>query len=53
MWESEQSVEIENMGVELEHERTRDLEQHNHVMHIEKTKQLHEHTMDRTDIPKE
>lgn len=47
MWESEQSVEIDNMGVELEHERQRDLQQHEHVMHIEKTKQLHEHDMEK------
>jgi len=47
MWESEQSVEIDNMGVELEHERQRDLQQHDHVMHIEKTKQLHEHAMEK------
>jgi hypothetical protein len=54
MWESEQSVEIENMGVELEHERHRDTNQHEHIMHLEKQAQLHEQEMDKitTDTPK-
>jgi len=61
MWESEQTVEIENMGVELEHERTRDEEQHKasmvrdsdehtHRMHIEKSEQQHIHEVEKHQL---
>ncbi|MAK37450.1 MAG: hypothetical protein CMC15_14940 [Flavobacteriaceae bacterium] len=52
MWESEQSVEIENMGVELEHERLRDSNQHEHIMHLEKQAQIHEQEMDKITTDK-
>ena len=42
MWESEQSVEIDNMGVEMEHERLRDSMKKEHVIAMEKSEQLHE-----------
>ena len=45
MWESEQSVEIDNMGVEMEHERLRDSMKKEHVIAMEKSEQLHEQAM--------
>ena len=42
MWESEQAIEIDNMGVEMEHERIRDSMKKEHVIAMEKSKQLHE-----------
>ena len=61
MWESEQTVEIDNMGVEIEHERHRDEEQHKasmvrdsdehtHRMHIEKTEQQHIHEVEKHQL---
>ena len=61
MWESEQTVEIDNMGVELEHERVRDKEQHvhtiaqdknehSHRMFIEKTEQEHIHEVEKHEL---
>lgn len=61
MWESEQTVEIENMGVELEHERIRDGEQHKasmisdseehtHRMFIEKSEQEHIHEVEKHEL---
>jgi hypothetical protein len=45
MWESEQAIEIDNMGVEMEHERVRDALRKQHLIDIEKIQQLHEHNM--------
>ena len=45
MWESEQTIEIDNMGVEMEHERVRDALRKQHLIDIEKIQQLHEHNM--------
>ena len=45
MWESEQQVEIDNLGVEMEHERQRDALKKQHLIDIEKIQQLHEHNM--------
>tara|TARA_R110001592_G_scaffold104354_1_gene293662 strand:- start:6405 stop:6851 length:447 start_codon:yes stop_codon:yes gene_type:complete len=61
MWESEQTVEIDNMGVELEHERSRDEEQHkasmirgkdehSHRMFIEKSEQEHIHEVEKHQL---
>lgn len=36
MWEAEQTTEIKDLADQLEHERTRDSEEHNHQMVIEK-----------------
>ena len=52
MWESEQQIEIDNMGVELEHERARDTEQHAHIMHLEKSAQQHEQKMHEIELTK-
>tara|TARA_R110000744_G_scaffold13702_2_gene39696 strand:- start:410 stop:787 length:378 start_codon:yes stop_codon:yes gene_type:complete len=43
MWESEQTIEIENIPVELKHDRERDADQHEHRMIMEKTAQIHTH----------
>tara|TARA_R110001606_G_scaffold369648_1_gene525807 strand:+ start:149 stop:595 length:447 start_codon:yes stop_codon:yes gene_type:complete len=48
MWESEQSVEIDNMGVEMEHERVRDSMRKEHVIAMEKAEQIHLQTMKTT-----
>ena len=45
MWESEQAIEIDNMGVEMEHERIRDAMRKQHLIEIEKSQQVHEHQM--------
>lgn len=37
MWESEQTVEIDNMGVEMEHERKRDALRKQHIIDMEKS----------------
>lgn len=52
MWESEQQIEIDNLGVELEHERARDSQQHEHIMHLEKETQIHSHEMDKLKLEK-
>ena len=36
MWEAEQTTEIKDLADQLEHERTRDSEEHTHQMVIEK-----------------
>ena len=45
MWESEQTIEIDNMGVEMEHERVRDALRKQHLIDVEKIQQIHEHNM--------
>lgn len=45
MWESEQTIEIDNMGVEMEHERERDALNKQHVIDLEKARQKHEQEM--------
>jgi len=45
MWESEQSIEIDNMGVEMEHERIRDGLRKQHIIEIEKSDQAHQQEM--------
>ena len=45
MWESEQTIEIDNMGVEMEHERIRDALKKQHIIDLEKSHQLHEQEM--------
>lgn len=42
MWESEQSVEIENIAVELDHDRQRDAAEHMHRMAVEASAQVHD-----------
>jgi len=48
MWESEQQVEIDNLGVEMEHERVRDALRKQHLIDLEKMQQAHEHAMSTT-----
>tara|TARA_R100001377_G_scaffold83238_1_gene64484 strand:+ start:310 stop:684 length:375 start_codon:yes stop_codon:yes gene_type:complete len=43
MWESEQTVEIDNIPMELKHEREVRADQHEHRMVMEKTAQNHVH----------
>lgn len=61
MWESEQTVEIDNMGVEMEHERTRDEKAHEysmtadeksevHRMILEKQEQIHRHEVEKHEL---
>ena len=45
MWESEQTIEIDNMGVEMEHERDRDAMQKQHFIEMEKSEQEHQQKM--------
>jgi NADPH-dependent ferric siderophore reductase len=45
MWESEQTIEIDNMGVEMEHERVRDALKKQHLIDLEKIQQKHEHAL--------
>lgn len=45
MWESEQQIEIDNMGVELEHERIRDGLRKQHLIEMEKAEQAHQQIM--------
>lgn len=45
MWESEQTIEIDNMGVEMEHERDRDALKKQHLIDLEKIQQKHEHAL--------
>tara|TARA_R110002020_G_scaffold127857_4_gene286689 strand:- start:5219 stop:5659 length:441 start_codon:yes stop_codon:yes gene_type:complete len=45
MWESEQTIEIDNMGVEMEHERVRDALRKQHMIDLEKAQQRHEQEM--------
>ena len=45
MWESEQTIEIDNMGVEMEHERIRDGLRKQHLIELEKSEQIHQQQM--------
>jgi len=45
MWESEQTIEIDNMGVEMEHERQRDGLKKQHLIEMEKSEQQHQQEM--------
>lgn len=45
MWESEQTIEIDNMGVEMEHERIRDAMRKQHTIEMEKSEQVHQQEM--------
>ena len=45
MWESEQAIEIDNMGVEMEHERERDAMRKQHMIDMETSQQAHEQLM--------
>ena len=45
MWESEQTIEIDNMGVEMEHERVRDGLRKQHQIEMEKSEQMHQQEM--------
>ena len=45
MWESEQTIEIDNMGVEMEHERIRDGLKRQHIIELEKSDQIHQQAM--------
>lgn len=47
MWESEQTVEIDNIPVELKHDREISVEQHEHTMHLEKLEQEHTHVVEK------
>jgi len=49
MWESEQTVEIDNIPQELKHERDRDSEEHDHKMFLEKSAQDHVHEIKKHD----
>ena len=42
MWESEQTVEIDNIAVELDHDRQRDTAEHMHRMAVEASEQVHD-----------
>ena len=42
MWESEQTIEIDNIAVELGHDRDRDTAEHVHRMSVEQSAQVHE-----------
>ena len=45
MWESEQTIEIDNMGVEMEHERVRDAMRKQHIIDMEKSSMTHQQAM--------
>lgn len=48
MWESEQTIEIDNMGVEMEHERVRDALKKQHIIEMEKAEQIHIQAMNKS-----
>lgn len=50
MWESEQTVEIENIAVELKHDRERSQDQHIHAMDLEKDHQVHAHDVEKHEV---
>tara|TARA_X000001382_G_scaffold128299_2_gene117688 strand:+ start:6584 stop:7066 length:483 start_codon:yes stop_codon:yes gene_type:complete len=50
MWESEQSIEIENIAVELKHERERDADNHEHLMQLAAIQQSHEHEVEKHEV---
>lgn len=50
MWESEQTVEIDNIAVELKHDRERSQDQHVHAMGLEKDHQAHAHDVEKHEV---
>ena len=50
MWESEQTIEIDNIAVELKHERERDADNHEHTMKLATIQQLHEHEVEKHQV---
>jgi len=48
MWESEQQIEIDNIGVQLENERTLDTVRKEHVIEMEKQQLTHAHEMSKS-----
>ena len=49
MWEGEQTIEIQELPIGHEHDRTRDAEEHVHRMDVEKLQQKHEHVVEKTE----
>ena len=47
MWESEQTVEIDNIPVELKHDRELAVDQHEHEMYLQKQSQVHQHIVEK------
>ena len=47
MWESEQQVEIENIPIELKHDREVTVEEHTHTMHLQKQAQKHSQAVEK------
>tara|TARA_R100000544_G_scaffold14072_2_gene6400 strand:- start:1113 stop:1547 length:435 start_codon:yes stop_codon:yes gene_type:complete len=45
MWESEQTIEIDNIGVQLENERTLDSLRKDHIIEMEKAQMVHSHAL--------
>ena len=45
MWESEQQIEIDNIGVGLENERTLDTVRKEHIIQMEKMQMEHAHSL--------
>lgn len=45
MWESEQTIEIDNIGVQLENERTLDSLRKDHIIEMEKSQMVHDHSL--------
>ena len=45
MWESEQTIEIDNIGVQLENERTLDSLRKDHIIEMEKAQMVHAHAL--------
>jgi hypothetical protein len=45
MWESEQTIEIDNIGVQLENERTLDSLRKDHIIEMEKAQMVHAHSL--------
>ena len=50
MWESEQTVEIDNIAVELKHDRERAQDQHIHAMGLEREHQIHSHDVEKHEV---
>tara|TARA_R110000803_G_scaffold82288_1_gene148387 strand:- start:21828 stop:22304 length:477 start_codon:yes stop_codon:yes gene_type:complete len=50
MWESEQTIEIDNIAVELKHERERDADNHEHTMKLATIQQSHEHEVEKHSV---
>lgn len=47
MWESEQTVEIDNIAIELKHDREVAVDQHEHEMYLAKQSQEHQHIVEK------